>query len=299
MTITAKNTKVVLLHALSPLHAGTGQGVGLIDLPVARETATGMPYLAGSSLKGALRSQSQYTENEKNQLFGKLETTNTDDNTTVVILPAHAGAVSFGDAKLLLLPVRSLAGTFAWVTSPYLLTRAQRDLDTVDIQINIPSFTEKHTVYVATDSTIKYGDDNNVKKVYLEDLDLAPQTYTDITTLANVLKPLLGAEFDDMTKRLCIVSDDVMNFLLNTALEIRARIAITQDTKIVNNLWYEEMLPTESVLISLLHMGSKGGLSAEDAAKSVDSWNQQVFQFGGKATTGHGICKMAFVEKQQ
>ena len=32
--------KLMFVHALSSLHAGTGQGVGTIDLPIARERAT-------------------------------------------------------------------------------------------------------------------------------------------------------------------------------------------------------------------------------------------------------------------
>ena len=30
-------TQLFLIHALSPLHAGTGQSVGAIDLPIARD----------------------------------------------------------------------------------------------------------------------------------------------------------------------------------------------------------------------------------------------------------------------
>src|SRR5439155_24367166 len=33
--------------------------------------------------------------------------------------------------RLLLLPVRSLTGTFAWVTSPYILHRLKRDMEDV------------------------------------------------------------------------------------------------------------------------------------------------------------------------
>ena len=44
-------TKLLFIHALSPLHAGTGQGVGIIDQPIAREKATGIPFLPGSSSK--------------------------------------------------------------------------------------------------------------------------------------------------------------------------------------------------------------------------------------------------------
>ena len=34
-----------LLHALTPLHAGTGHAAGVIDLPIARMKATGIPFV--------------------------------------------------------------------------------------------------------------------------------------------------------------------------------------------------------------------------------------------------------------
>ena len=46
---------LMFVHALTSLHAGTGQGVGVIDLPIARERATDLPLVPGSSLKGCLR----------------------------------------------------------------------------------------------------------------------------------------------------------------------------------------------------------------------------------------------------
>ena len=51
-------THLTLVHAMSPLHAGTGHSVGAIDLPIARERPTGIPLIPGSSLKGALRARS-------------------------------------------------------------------------------------------------------------------------------------------------------------------------------------------------------------------------------------------------
>ena len=48
--------RAFLLHALSSLHAGTGQAIDRhIDLPIARYKATGIPYLPASSFKGVLR----------------------------------------------------------------------------------------------------------------------------------------------------------------------------------------------------------------------------------------------------
>ena len=45
------------LLAETPIHPGAGRGMGVVDLPVAREAATDYPVLVGSSLKGALKGQ--------------------------------------------------------------------------------------------------------------------------------------------------------------------------------------------------------------------------------------------------
>lgn len=116
------DARLLFVHALSPLHAGTGQGVGVIDLPVAREKATGLPYLPGSSLKGVLRDACKNNEKRK-KIFGP----DTGD------AHEYAGSVQISDQRLLLLPVRSLVGTFAWVTSPYILRRFLRDAENVNV----------------------------------------------------------------------------------------------------------------------------------------------------------------------
>src|SRR6266571_8926778 len=121
--------QLTFVHALSPLHAGIGQGAGVIDLPMAREKATGLPFLPGSSLKGALRALC-VDQAMRTKLFGP-DTAGSDPNSD------YASAIQFSDQRLLLLPIRSLAGTFAWVTSPYVLRRLVRDLR--DIQLSPPA----------------------------------------------------------------------------------------------------------------------------------------------------------------
>src|SRR2546430_8961306 len=104
---------LTFIHALSPLHAGTGQGVGVIDLPIAREKATNLPYLPGSTLKGSMRDECEGNAQTKpncETLFGKANPVSDS---------AYAGSAIFTDQRLLCLPVRSLLGTFAWVTSPF------------------------------------------------------------------------------------------------------------------------------------------------------------------------------------
>src|SRR5690606_18647908 len=95
-------------------HAGTGQGIGLIDLPTARERATEHPLVPGSSIKGVLRDATAKPHEAKvKELFGSTD--------------GSAAMVRISDARVLAFPVKSDRGTFAWVTSRYVLLRFARD----------------------------------------------------------------------------------------------------------------------------------------------------------------------------
>src|SRR6266487_599585 len=302
------NAQLTFVHALSPLHAGTGQGVGVIDLPTAREKATGLPFLPGSSLKGALRARCT-DKDTCNKVFGP-EPTNIDSNEN------QASAVQFSDQRLLLLPIRSLAGTFAWVTSPYILRRLVRDME--DIETNpptgIPSIQEGNCLIVKkrndkeVDSKITVNA-NKTQAVYLEDLDLVPQTNDEATEWA---KWIAGKVFPDnanadwqkmLIERFCIVHDDIFNFLINTATEITARIRMEENTKTVQEgaLWYEEALPTETVLSGLVVATpvQKSTLSAEKVFEIVQRLTTHTLQLGGNATVGRGMCRVQMVKKEQ
>ena len=102
------------LLAETPIHPGAGRGMGVVDLPVAREAATDYPVLVGSSLKGAL--------------LDKMRTTSADDATVRFGTKEHAGDLLVSDALLLLPPVRSLTGSYRWTTCPHLSERYRRDL---------------------------------------------------------------------------------------------------------------------------------------------------------------------------
>ncbi len=106
------------LIAETSIHAGAGKAVGVIDLPIMRETHTGWPVVFGSAVKGAMRARAEQVKlPELVDVFGP-DTQNAGD---------HAGALMVGDARLLLLPVRSLTTHFKWVTCPALINRAAAD----------------------------------------------------------------------------------------------------------------------------------------------------------------------------
>jgi CRISPR type III-B/RAMP module RAMP protein Cmr4 len=48
---------MLYVYAETPLHAGSGRGLGGVDLPIQRERVTGYPIVQASSLKGKLRAE--------------------------------------------------------------------------------------------------------------------------------------------------------------------------------------------------------------------------------------------------
>ncbi|NLE46652.1 MAG: type III-B CRISPR module RAMP protein Cmr4, partial [Chloroflexi bacterium] len=123
------NVKTLFLYTESATHAGTGTGLGAVDLPIQREQTTGYPIIQGSGVKGAIRSQSPSTDAEKakdkNVVFGP----KSDPNSP----PTFAGAAAFGDARVLLFPVRALNGVFVWITCRSVLARFVRDCHPPDV----------------------------------------------------------------------------------------------------------------------------------------------------------------------
>ena len=55
----SENNAILGLLAETSIHAGTGQTVGAIDLPIQREKHTNWPCIYGSAMKGALRAQAE------------------------------------------------------------------------------------------------------------------------------------------------------------------------------------------------------------------------------------------------
>ncbi len=271
-------TQPFLLHALSPIHAGTGHAVDVIDLPIARQRATGIPFVPGPSIKGVLR-ESHRTPDASNTwraVFGP-DTANASD---------HAGALVIGDALLLALPVRSFKGTFAWVTSPLLLELAQRDLGG---SLAIPKLAATGA-RVASGSACMYDG-----VLLLEDLDLAATVDPVATDWATWLGALLYPDKNLVEKRLAIVDDETMTFLWETRTQLDARVSIDATGTVKDGaLWLEESLPAESVLIGL----AAAEHSRFDQVKMKDTEilayaiRDRSLQVGGKASVGRGRCRL-------
>lgn len=280
-------TKAYLLHALSPLHAGIGSAAGPIDLPIARMKATGMPFVPGSSIKGVLRDARASAPGADEQKIFAVFGPKKDPS-------ENAGAIVVGDARLLALPVRSFKGTFAWVTSPLLLTLANRDLGTNHA---VPAITGRGAM-VTTGSVCVQGQ-NNATRLYLEDLDLPADEDTSLDEWTQKLASLVSPGADIFSSRFVVVDDDTMTFLWETATQVEARVRLNDNRVVAKGaLWQEESLPAETLLIGLIaaDKSRRSGvtLSETDVLNfALPQGNAEpVLQFGGKASVGRGRCRM-------
>jgi CRISPR-associated protein Cmr4 len=277
----SKWTRMVFLHALTPLHTGTGQTVAVIDLPVAREKATGWPVIPASGLKGVLRDGK--TDDDANLLYGSIEA---------------AGALCFGDLRILCLPVRSFYGTFAYVSCPLALARFQRDCTAMGLETpfaDIPKVDELSAA-LPQESALR---DSKTGKVYLEDLDLNAQESAEAKTIAEALAGWIFAEgAEAFQARFAIVSDAVFDFLSETATEVTARVRLEEVSKTVasGGLWYEEAVPAEAIFAGPLLVADHRRNDEKAKAALAGLEAGRLLQIGGKASVGRGLCRMVVTE---
>jgi CRISPR-associated protein Cmr4 len=164
-----------------------------------------------------------------------------------------AGALSLLDARLLLLPVRTVWGGFAWVTSPMILERFKRDLEITGIEPTWQAIeAESH---VGPRATIARN-----KHLIIEDLEYEAEEDPMVVTLAtwlaeNAVPGTKGYKpfSDRLATQLAVVADSEMKYLSEHATEVVTRVRIDAEKGIVADgaLWTEESLPAETLLWSL------------------------------------------------
>ncbi len=257
------------------IHSGTGYSTGSIDLPVARESTTQFPFIAGSSLKGALLdSETQKGNDEaiRKKIFGE---------------QAHAGSVLFSDVRLLLLPVRSLNATYKWVTCPYVLERLQRDLGRAG-----------HLVDFKISQSLHKGEalsqDKGVLHLEERSFNVIDQPNDDLIIS---LKTLIKHEVTQarLASQLTLLHDDDFTWFAKYGLAIQARNALDSETKTTKAgaLWNEEALPPDTLMYAFL-MERQGNSNIFAELKTKD-----YLQIGGNETVGQGWFSLVWKQSKR
>jgi CRISPR-associated protein Cmr4 len=331
-------TRMLFIYVETPLHAGTGRGLGAVDLPIQRERTTNYPIVQASSIKGRLRGEayakdpqfqqrfaalkSQYEaqipRDEKDKERAKSEATKRarreaakEAGLEAIFGPEtgenaseHAGALSAGDARILLFPVRSLAGVFTWVTSMDALARFQREAAMVGLSLSWKDLPApgKEDAWVNGDK-LKAGE-----SVVLEEFSFTPKPDHSATIkaigewlAAHALPPSEEYKYwrDALPQKLCILHEDAFRDFVLYGTEVQTHIKLNPSTKTVDGsaLWTSESLPVDTLLYAPLmatKSRAKNGVDfdAERVLKKIDDLKLTRTQLGGDETTGQGIVSL-------
>ncbi|NPV45036.1 MAG: type III-B CRISPR module RAMP protein Cmr4 [Firmicutes bacterium] len=304
----------------TPLHAGSGNDLGIIDLPIQREKHTSYPKIEASGLKGSIRESFEELKGKELDGFGKIDQESID----LVFGPenagsdGHAGALGFSDARLLLFPVKSMKGVFVWVTCPQVLKRFERDLKICapDGSMLTKFFAKKDDsesyANIPDELTVSNLSEIEVKahKIVLEEYAF-PVTETRSTMeFANKLSAELGIE--EIKRKVVVLPDETFKDFVQLSTEVITRTKIDSESGTVKDgsLFTEEYLPSESILYSLAlvsplfveNEAKKGKFKAESTEGEIQKIKDffvnglpEVMQIGGNATLGKGIVIMKVV----
>jgi CRISPR-associated protein Cmr4 len=325
-----KLAKPFFITVETPLHAGSGSDLGVVDLPIQRERHTGIPKVEASGLKGCVREAFEKMDmTDENQRFQDLGTkfpgisnpvmpgkskSRFEQAIELVFGPdsgdLHAGALAFTDARLVLFPVRSACGLFAWITCPAVLHKFVHELELAGITKH-PKVPEANTVPLMSNNVCQ--ENVVILEEYTFTVTLNDDTEQLAIWLAAKIFPIDGNLkywHDKMLNSLVVLGDDDFRDFVNLSTEVITRIKINPQTGTVQEgaLFNEEYLPQESVLYSLalastIFTKHDKGIFANSSAEEkdvLDFWHTgmpSVLQLGGNATIGKGIVRINVIEE--
>jgi len=236
-------TKIYTLKTLTNLHVGNGEvNYSVIDKQVQKDILAGYPTIYSSGLKGALREYMIHQKFKKDEgkdstrvltniIFGS-EPVEKSPGTATSNSKAKQGYVNFFDTKLLALPVRCDKVPYLLATSKRVL-RAYMDYCTALGLETAPGLEDVNISDVGEGYRLE--DHTDKEEITVEE---EGWTYGQSTCSANKkLQAFLGRNivvlkdehFDTLAKELPFVA---RNYLENG---------------ISKNLWYEEIVPRESL----------------------------------------------------
>ncbi|MEQ8704126.1 MAG: type III-B CRISPR module RAMP protein Cmr4 [Phaeodactylibacter sp.] len=287
------------LRTLSPLHAGVLGGNHIIDRPIDREINSGWPKVNSAALKGALREQGIARSGNAANLFGVEESVFEDENgKKQKVRYGKAGLLSFTDARLLLFPVRSARGGWAWVSCPAVLERFREEAGLAGYDVAQPAMKDFYAVFankIDDDAILYAGNTLNLgDKLLLHHHIFGVDTRLDKSKLKDWQKaiPLLS-DLDDFPERLAIVSDENFTELARLYTEVSTRNKIKDGTGATGGgaLFTEEYLPEGALLYALSF--SMPNATHNDVEDKLDT-APKVLQLAGNATLGKGRCALSW-----
>ncbi|KND22579.1 hypothetical protein AFK20_00090 [Enhydrobacter aerosaccus] len=286
---------IMNMVAQTSIHAGAGQALSVIDLPIQRESHTQFPVIFGSSLKGALRFRASQVLNDNKKLVNVFGADSQSEDT-------FAGAIMISDSKLLLLPVRSLNGYFKWVTCPALLRRYANDCERAGV--NAENLANLNLNINQTEVLVV---ENKSDKLFLEEFLLSVKVDNTLKAVAKFIAENFKLDETAVNEQLAVVSDDMFTYLAQNSTPVNAHIALDENKTVKKGaLWYEETLPSDTVMYSLISCTSSRGKKedklepqqvADVLTGEVLPQDNRYLQVGGNETVGMGWFAVQFSQQ--
>ncbi len=293
---------LVLVRAITPVHMGVGRAGGVVDLPVQRDVY-GFPSCSSSGVKGAIRAS--FTDGGiVDAIFGpRIEGGAGEEN-------YYAGAFNTLDMRLLLFPVRSLRGVYAFATCPLLLNVFMSYLEVAEaLKVDVKNLKGKVSGLVKMqpkeDEVITESDQLaiNDKAVLNEEfiLKIKKESRNELTEFSREL----GLD-STYSGRLVIVHDDVAAGLVERSIQKISRVKLEKDIKKVarGGLWTEENVPSDTVFHTVFMYSKTRGGNVNMSASEVKNFIENEFNsrsgylvIGGNETVGRGLVRLIFIKQ--
>ena len=297
-TYTESKCVLLLIRALTPLHVGSGRGASTyVDVPVQRDEF-GFPTIWSSSLKGALKAGYKDKGCEWRALFGF-------EPEEQPFVSEYSSALSFTDARLVLVPARVLNGVWFYLTSPHMLTYLNLYSEVAGLgKVEVPAI-GNGTALISKQELVSSDGSVLVN-------EMSVKVRYDPNLVERIFGHLLPSEIlnNVKAKGLIVVSDDVSKLLVNRSMLIQYRVRLDRNTKTVaeRSLWSEEYLPSESLLASLIVFREVKKIRCQEKElslqvdevknKVINNYNGKAIFIGGKETIGRGLAKLYLVLPQ-
>jgi CRISPR-associated protein Cmr4 len=304
----SENKSMLYIYIETPLHAGTGRTLGAVDLPIQRERTTGYPIIQASGVKGSLRAETRphfANEDDRLAVFGPEQDGREEGKTS----SDFGGALFVGDARILLFPVRSLAGVFAWATSEDVLERFAREMKIADQTFLSDLSTRKagdSSAWITEPSGLLVNNGQVVLEEYAFDITADPEIKKKVTAFAGSLADKAfpkGYSYwrERLKSNLCILPDDDFRDFVKHSTEVQTHIALDPDKKVVKGgaLWTSESLPVDTLLYSPIVATRARNNNGKDEngvmklfSDALDKLQNSQMQMGGDETTGQGVVTL-------
>jgi CRISPR-associated protein Cmr4 len=278
-------TQVYLIKPFTNMHVGSGkENSGIVDNTIQRDILTHFPAINSTSLKGALREYAEncikFTDDDIKYVFGKGN--EKKDGKEQEKDKNHPGHFIFYSANLLSIPARSDKYPFLNAICPQIV----RDfLRITALWGNVIGEKERH----AFDELLSIQFDDKVRAICFEEsVNDSVVEFYDVKAVLHTISEDSLAVLKNWTGNnpVWVNDDDFKNISEKLPVIARNHLDNGQST----NLWYEEIVPRETVFYTFI--------SAPEGNWRIE-FDKSVLQIGANASVGYGVSEIYKPEKTE